>query len=700
MENFFWPLQENIVTEEDKGELINFINTTNRFTQFEKVKQFEEVYSKWQGCKYSVYVNSGSSANLILINALKEKYNWKDGDEIIVPAITWITNISPVIQCGLKPVFVDVNFKDFSFDYENLGKEINEKTRAIFITHLIGFPADVKKIKEIIGNRDIKIMEDCCESHGATIEGIKIGNHGVASTFSFYWGHHMTTVEGGMLCTDDEELYHLFLLKRSHGLARELPKVLHESYRKKYPEIDFEFLFLTDGYNFRNTEFNAVLGLAQIKKLDNYIQIRNDNYKKFLDICKRYKEELLLTDNPGISSFSLPFILKNSYRKKEFQKKLTEEGIQTRPIISGNLLKQPFLEKYQKDLPNAEYLHHNAFYIGNNQFVKGERLGKLEKVMEDFFGDKMHKSSRIYISGHNGLLGTALKNLLQKEGYENLLTRTHEELDLRNQNKVEEFFQKEKPEFVFLTAAKVGGIQANITYPAEFIYDNIQIQNNVINAAWKYGVKKLLFLGSACIYPTESPQPIKEEYLMTGKFEPTNEPYAIAKTAGIGMCQAYNRQYGTKFIVAIPANLFGPNDNFDKQNSHLVSALIRKFHEAKMKGEEEVILWGSGRPKREILFSEDLAEACVFLMNNYNSSEVINVGNGEDYPVREIAEVVKEIVGFEGRIVFDSTKPDGMMQRKFDITRMENLGWGPKTSLKEGIRRTYDWLQNNLERLN
>jgi len=695
MEKLFWPLQENVILDDDKNALISFVQSTERYTQFTKVKEFEEVYSRWQGCRYSVYVNSGSSANLILINALKEKYNWKDGDEIIVPAVTWVTNISPVIQCGLKPVFVDVNLKDFSFDYEKLDKEINEKTKAIFITHLIGFPSDIKKIKEIIRNRDIKIIEDCCESHGATIDGIKIGNHGMASTFSFYWGHHITTVEGGMLCTNDEDLYHRFLLKRSHGLARELPKELHEFYREKYPEIDFEFLFLTDGYNFRNTEFNAVLGLSQIKKLDSYIRIRNDNYKKFLEICKKYKEEILVTDHPGISSFSFPFIFRNSYRKKEFQKRLTEEGIQTRPVISGNLLRQPFLEKYQKDLPNAEYLHTNAFYIGNNQFVNEERLNKLEEVMEEFFGSKMKKDSRIYIPGHTGLLGTALKSLLQKEGYENLLMKTHEELDLRNQVKVEEFFQKERPEFVFLTAARVGGIHANMNYPAEFIYDNIQIQNNVINAAWKYGVKKLLFLGSACIYPTESPQPIKEEYLMSGKFEKTNEPYAIAKMAGIGLCQAYNKQYGTKFIIAIPPNLFGPNDNFDKQDSHLVAALIRKFHEAKMKNAEEVVLWGSGIPRREVLYSEDLAEACVFLMNNYNSSEVINVGNGEDYAVRDIAEIVKEIVGFEGRINFDSTKPDGMMKRKFDVTKMDNLGWGPKTSLKEGIRKSYDWFLKN-----
>ncbi len=386
----FWKLQENVLEEKDIEELVGFTRTTKRFTQFTKVKEFEEAWSKWQGCKYSVYVNSGSSANLIMINLMKELRGWKDGDEIIVPAVTWVTNISPVFQCGLRPVFVDVNLDDFSFDYDAIEKKITPKTRAIFITHLIGFPSDIPRIKKIIGSRKIDILEDCCESHGATVGNEKIGNLGICSSFSFYWGHHMTTVEGGMICTNDEEIYKLAVLKRSHGLARELPEHYHAFYKEKYPDIDFNFLFLTDGFNFRNTELHAALGLSQIKHLDRYIAIRNKNHKKFLEIIAPYEQSLMLPYKEGVSSFSLPFIFKEPGRAQALKNKLKESGIESRPVISGNLMRQPFLLSYGKaeEFPNAEILHTNAFYIGNNQFVGEERLSKLVDILKDFFEKK------------------------------------------------------------------------------------------------------------------------------------------------------------------------------------------------------------------------------------------------------------------------------------------------------------------------
>ena len=267
----FWKLQENVLSREDLDSLISFINETSRFTQFTKVREFEERFAEWQGCKYGVFVNSGSSANLVLINALKQIYGWLDGDEIIVPAVTWSTNIDPIMQCGLKPVFVDVNLQDFSFDYNHIEENISNRTKAIFITHLIGFPSNIPLIKKIIKNRDIVIMEDCCESQGANINKVKVGNFGIGSTFSFYWGHHMTSVEGGMICTENEELYRLAVLKRSHGLARELPSRYHDDLKKKYPDVDFQFLFLTDGFNVRNTELHAVLGLIQLSKIDQFM---------------------------------------------------------------------------------------------------------------------------------------------------------------------------------------------------------------------------------------------------------------------------------------------------------------------------------------------------------------------------------------------------------------------------------------------
>jgi CDP-6-deoxy-D-xylo-4-hexulose-3-dehydrase len=383
----FWKLQENVLSQEDLNTLISFIAKTNRFTQFTKVREFEERYAAWQQCKYCVFVNSGSSANLILVNALKEIYSWRDGDEVIVPAVTWSTNIAPIMQSGLNPVFVDINLQDFSFDYDQIEKSITKKTKAIFITHLIGFPSNIPLIKKIVGNRDILIMEDCCESQGATINKTKVGNLGIGSTFSFYWGHHMTSVEGGMICTDNEELYRLSILKRSHGLARELPNHYHSDLRKQYPDIDFQFLFLTDGFNVRNTELHAVLGLLQLNKLDEFIRIRNLNYTHFIAICNRYADTFIIPKSVGISSFVLPFIFKDSGIKQRFQKVIAEAGIESRPLVAGNLLHQPFLRKYysSEKFVNADLVHNNAFYIGNNQFVDSKRLKVLEDIMDRFF---------------------------------------------------------------------------------------------------------------------------------------------------------------------------------------------------------------------------------------------------------------------------------------------------------------------------
>ena len=303
----------------------------------------------------------------------------------------------------------------------------------------------------------------------------------------------------------------------------------------------------------------------------------------------------------------------------------------------------------------------------------------------------MDKNSKIYIAGHRGLVGSAIVRKLQSLGYTNFLTRTSRELDLRSQAAVAEFFEQEKPDYVFLAAAKVGGIMANSTYGADFIYDNIMIQTNIIHNSYKTGVKKLLFLGSSCIYPKFAPQPMKEEYLLTGELEPTNEPYAIAKITGIKMCQAYNRQYGTNYISVMPTNLYGPNDNFDLETSHVLPAMIRKFHEAKVNNSPEVVLWGTGSPKREFLHVDDLADACVFLMNNYDGTEIVNIGTGEDLTIKELAEMIKDIVGFEGKITWDSSKPDGTPRKLLDVSNLSKVGWIHSIRLKEGIEQTYKY---------
>jgi GDP-L-fucose synthase len=302
----------------------------------------------------------------------------------------------------------------------------------------------------------------------------------------------------------------------------------------------------------------------------------------------------------------------------------------------------------------------------------------------------MNSNSKIYIAGHRGMVGSAIWRALEAAGHHNLIGKSSRELDLRNQQDVEDFFAAEKPAYVFLAAAKVGGIQANNVYRAEFLYDNLQIQNNIIHSAWKHGVTKLLFLGSSCIYPKMAPQPLKEEYLLTGLLEPTNEPYAIAKIAGIKMCESYRRQYGCNFIAAMPTNLYGPNDNYDLNNSHVLPALIRKMHEAKMSNAASVEIWGSGSPLREFLHVDDLASACLFLMQHYNDELFVNVGFGSDLSIRELAEKVKSAVGFEGDLVFNTEKPDGTPKKLMDSGRILSMGWEPKIGLDEGIKATYN----------
>ena len=301
----------------------------------------------------------------------------------------------------------------------------------------------------------------------------------------------------------------------------------------------------------------------------------------------------------------------------------------------------------------------------------------------------MEKNSKIYIAGHRGMVGSALTRKLQSEGFSNLLCRTSKELDLRNQQAVADFYAAEKPDYVFLAAAKVGGIVANNTYRADFIYENLMIESNIIHQSYMHGVKKLMFLGSSCIYPKMAPQPLKEEYLLTGPLEDTNEPYAIAKIAGIKMCEAYRHQYGCNFISVMPTNLYGPNDNYDLNSSHVLPALIRKFHEAREQGLDEVIVWGSGNPRREFLHADDLAAACYYLMQHYNEPDFVNIGVGKDISIAELAAMIKEIVGFEGTLKFDTTKPDGTPRKLMDVSKLDALGWKASIELKKGIEKVY-----------
>lgn len=300
------------------------------------------------------------------------------------------------------------------------------------------------------------------------------------------------------------------------------------------------------------------------------------------------------------------------------------------------------------------------------------------------------KSSKIFIAGHQGMVGSALLRELQTQGYCNFVLKTHKELDLTNQNQVNQFFAKEKPEYVFLAAAKVGGIQANNNYRAEFIYSNLCIQTNVIHAAYENKVKKLLFLGSSCIYPKLASQPIKEEYLLSGFLEPTNEPYAIAKIAGLKMCQSYRDQYGCNFVSVMPTNLYGPNDNYDLENAHVLPALLRKFHEAKLKQAKQVVVWGTGKAMREFMYVDDMARACILVMEKYDEREIINIGVGEDITIKELAENIKKVVGFQGKVIFDQSKPDGTPRKLLDVSKLKKLGFQCSTPLEQGIKLIYE----------
>jgi len=377
---------KNCITEEDKKAMIDFISNTDRFTNGPKVREFEAAWSEWLGCKYSLFVSSGSAANLLLAAAVKEKYNLSRGDKVLLPAMTWVTNVSPIIQLGLEPIFCDVDLDNFGFDLKHLErlKQKHPDIKLALVTHLFGISANIDVYKTMLPNTIF--IEDVCESHGATYKGRKAGTLGEGSTFSSYFGHHMTTIEGGFVCTDDEELYNLMKMKRSHGMAREALPEKYEEYKNMYPEVHPQFLFVTDGYNLRNMELNAVLGMSQLKGLDNAIERRRDIYEKFLSILEE-TGNFHIPNTEGNSSFCLPFICETEEIKKNLERYLQENGVETRPLCSGNLLRQPFLRDYEMDLdwdPNVEHLHKNGFFIGNNHLITDEEIFKLQELLHAF----------------------------------------------------------------------------------------------------------------------------------------------------------------------------------------------------------------------------------------------------------------------------------------------------------------------------
>jgi len=374
--NMFWPLMKSAITESDKIKLIEFIASTDKFTCGEKVAEFEKNWCEWLACKHSLFVTSGSTANILLLSAVKELYKIPNGSKVLVPACTWVTNVSPVFQLGLEPVFCDINLKDYSFDTENLPND--EDIKIVFVTHLLGFNAPIDKLKEKYPKAIF--LEDICESHGIKEPSGRKRGHGTGSTFSFYFGHHMTTIEGGMVCTNNTELYELMRLKRNHGCARHLLPENYDKVTSQYPDINPAFLFLTDGYNFKNTEINAVLGIEQLKRLDENIQIRKDNYEYFIKKLIHYEDYFHIPDTSSLnSSYAFPIICKNKDNRPGVIKGLNDLGVEHRPIVSGNLLKHPFLHKWKDTCtaPNADILHYNGVYVGNSQFVTKYMIERL-----------------------------------------------------------------------------------------------------------------------------------------------------------------------------------------------------------------------------------------------------------------------------------------------------------------------------------
>ena len=381
-----WPLMKETITLIDKIKMVKFILSTKKFTNGEKVKEFENNWNTWLGSKYSLFVSSGSTANLLLLSAIKELYKLNDGDKVLVPACTWVTNVSPVFQVGLQPIFADINLKNFSFDLEEC-KKLKDKhpdIKIIFVTHLLGLPAEIDKLKSIFP--EALILEDVCESHGVEYQkGVKHGADSLGATFSYYFGHHMTSIEGGMVSTNNKDLYELMRLKRSHGMAREASPDYFEKYKKEYPELPSSFLFVTDGYNLRNHEIPAVLATSQLKRLDSMIDIRKQNYKKFIDIISSYSDKFFIPEYTEFnSSFCFPFVCKEKDISLKLKKLFNDNGIEHRPVVSGNLLKHPFLKKYKisTDDKNVTLVHENGIYIGNNHFVNDKDLSLLSKILK------------------------------------------------------------------------------------------------------------------------------------------------------------------------------------------------------------------------------------------------------------------------------------------------------------------------------
>ena len=688
-------LMEDSITSEE----INAINECLKsgfYTQGKIVDEFEKKFAEWNGSKYSIMVNSGSSANLLMINTIKNKFNLKEEDEILVPHVTWPTTIFPITQNGLKPVFCDVD-ESFGISLNSIKKMVNQKTKAIFAVHLLGQPARIIELKKFCEENDLILIEDCCEATGAKEGGIKVGNFGLMGSISFYFGHHMTTIEGGIIVTNDFELYNLLKSLRSHGWIKETNR------ENNYPEFkNKNFVFDVEGYNLRSTNLNASIGLIQLKKIDSFIEKRLQNHKYFLEKIQDLEIIPQKVNLNETSSFSFGIILPSKEKREFLLEHLPKKGIECRPIVAGNLLKQPIFSKTnaRKDSQEiADKIHYQGLYLPNNQFINREKVdymvNTIKKLLDEFEikgGLEINlKNKRILVTGGKGFLGKTLIPLLQAEGAETI-TFSSKDYDLRIEENVKRLFEDTKPEIVIHLAVDGGGIGYMRHNPGSVLYNNLMMNTLIQHYANKNKAEKFVGIGTVCSYPKIVEAPFKEESLWEGYPEETNAAYGLSKKMMMVQSQGYKQQYGFNTIHLLVVNLYGPHDDFDLENSHVIPALIRKFVEAKNLLKENVTLWGTGNASREFLYVEDAAKAIILATKKYHKPEPINIGSGCETRIKELAETIKEEINYKGELVWDTSKPDGQPKRFLDVSKAkQKLGFFANTNLKEGLRKTIDW---------
>ena len=685
-------LMEDVISEEETS-AINDCLRSGEYTQGRLVESFEKKFAEWNGSKYAIMINSGSSANLLMVSVIKEKFNLVEGDEILVPNVTWPTTVYPIIQNGLKPVFCDVD-ESFNIDIESIKRMTSEKTRAIFVVHLLGQPAKINQIKEFCEEKNLILIEDCCESTGAKSGGIKVGNFGLMGSFSFYFGHHITTIEGGMITTNDFELYDLLKSFRSHGWIKGTEREgTYSDFKNK------DFVFDVVGYNLRNTNLNASVGLVQLNKLDDYIEKRVANHEYFLKKIEGlpiFPQRINLNET---SSFSFGIIFQSKEQREYLLDNLEKRGIECRPIVAGNLLKQPvFLNTdYRKDSQEmADNIHYQGLYLPNNQFINERKIDYMVETMKDLLNEVNGakeinlRNKKILVTGGRGFLGSSLVPKLKEEGAE-IFTFSSKDYDLRNEKDVERLFEDFKPEIVIHLAVDGGGIGYMKKHPGSILYNNLMMNTLLQEHARKNGVEKFVGIGTVCSYPKFTEIPFREENLWEGYPEETNAPYGLSKKMMMVQSQGYKEQYGFNSIHLLLVNLYGLRDDFDPENSHVIPALIRKFEKANF-DRTNVEIWGTGSASREFLYADDAADAIVLATKYYNKSDPVNIGSSQEISIKELVEKISRLMNFEGGVVWDSTKPDGQPRRCLDTSKAEKeFGFKAKTPLEEGLRNTIDW---------